>query len=77
MKIAKVTPLFKKCDPESITNYHSISVLPYFSKVLAHIMYNWLYKYLCEEKLLYSKQFEFQNGHSTDHAIVYLVDQIY
>ena len=40
-------------------------------------MYNRLYKYLCEEKLLYSKQFGFQKGHSTDHAIVNLVDQIY
>ena len=40
-------------------------------------MYNRLYKYLCEEKLLYSKQFGFQKGHSTDHAIVHLVDQIY
>ena len=32
---------------------------------------------MCEEKLLYSKQFGFQKGHSTDHAIVHLVDQIY
>ena len=27
--------------------------------------------------LLYSKQFGFQKGHSTGHAIVHLVDQIY
>ena len=40
-------------------------------------MYNRLYKYLCKEKLLYSKQFGFQKGHSTDHPIVHLVDQIY
>ena len=32
---------------------------------------------MCEEKLLYSKQFGLQKGHSTDHAIVHLVDQIY
>ena len=31
---------------------------------------------MCEEKLLYSKQFGFQKGHSTDHATVHLVDQI-
>ena len=68
MKIAKVIPLFKNGDPENITNHHPISVLP---------CYNRLYKYLCEEKLLYSKQFGFQKGHSTDHAIVHLVDQIY
>ena len=77
MKVAKVIPLFKNGDPENITNYRPIYVLPYFSRVLEHIMYNRLYKYLSEEKLLYSKQFGFQKGHSTDHAIVHLVDQIY
>ena len=74
MKIAKVIPLFKNGDPENITNYHPISVLPCFSKVLERIMYNRLYKYLCEKTLLYSKQFGFQKRHSTDHTIVHLVD---
>ena len=32
---------------------------------------------MCEEKLLYSKQFGFRKGHSADHAIVHLADQIY
>ena len=42
-------------------------------------MYNSLYKYLIEYNILYSKQFGFQgfqNGHSTDHAVVQLADQI-
>ena len=39
-------------------------------------MHNRLYKYLIENNTLYSKQFGFQNGHSTDHAVVQLVDQI-
>ena len=74
MKIAKVIPLFKNGDPKNITNYRPISVLPCFSKVLKRIMYNQLYKYLCEEELLNSKQSVFQKGHFTDHAIVNLVD---
>ena len=40
-------------------------------------MYNQLYKYLCEEKLLYSKQFGFQKGYFKDHAIAHLVDQMH
>ena len=40
-------------------------------------MYNQLYKYLCKEKLLFSKQSGFQKGHTTDHAIVHLADEIY
>ena len=77
MKIAKLTPLFKNGDPENITNYGPMSVLSYFCKVLERIMYNRLYKYLCEQKLLYSEQFGFQEDHSTGYAIAHLVDHIY
>ena len=40
-------------------------------------MYNRLYKHLSNLKILYSKQFGFQKGHSTDYALLQLVDQIY
>ena len=36
-----------------------------------------MYKYLATEKNLYPKQFGFQRGHSTEHAIVKLANQIY
>ena len=39
-------------------------------------MYNHLYKYLIDNTILYKKQFGFQEGHSTEHVIVQLVDQI-
>ena len=39
-------------------------------------MYNRLYKYLTGNSILYKKQFGFQEGHSIEHAIVQLVDQI-
>ena len=45
--------------------------------MLKHIMYRRLYSYLQENKILYSKQFGFQIGHSTDHSIIQLVEQIY
>ena len=40
-------------------------------------MRNCLYKYLAAEKMLYSKQFGFQTGNSTEHAILKLSYQIY
>ena len=39
------------------------------------IIHNRIYSYLVNEKILYSKQFGFQKGHSTEHAIAQLVDQ--
>ena len=77
MKIAKVTPVFKGGDSADLSNYRPISVLPCFSKILERLMYNRLCKHLSNSKILYPKQFGFQKGHSTDHALLQLVDQIY
>ena len=77
LKIAKVTPVYKSGDSSSLSNYRPVSVLPCFSKMLEHIMYTRLYNHLQENKILYSKQFGFQRGHSTDYAIIELVEQIY
>ena len=54
-----------------------------FSKVVTVLnwetidQYQRICKYLQENKLLYPKQFGFQFGHSTDHAIIQFVDQIF
>ena len=40
-------------------------------------MYNRLYKYLTDQKILNSQQFGFRKVHSIEHAIAQLVDQIY
>ena len=39
-------------------------------------MYNRLNTFLCEKNILYEKQFGFQTAHSTDHAIIQLVNEI-
>ena len=77
LKIAKVTPIHKAGNSSNVSNYRPISVLPCFFKMLERIMYNRLQKYLKDQNIMYDKQFGFQTGHSTDHAIAQLVDQIY
>ena len=52
-------------------------MIPCFSKMLENSMYTWLYNYLQENNILYSKQSGFQTGRSTDHVIVQLAEQIY
>ena len=44
---------------------------------LERIIYNRVYTYLQENKILCYKQFVFQAGHSTDHVIIQLLDQIF
>ena len=77
LKIARVILLYKAGDPTNISNYRPISVFPCFFKILERIIYNRLHKYLTATKKLYPKQFGFQGGHSTEHAIVKLVNQTY
>ena len=76
LKISRVTPIYKANDVNEIGNYRPISVLPCFSKILGRIIYNRLFKYLTTNEILYKKQFGFQKGHSTEHAIIQLIDQI-
>ena len=59
MKIAIVSSIFKTGDTADINNYRPISVLPCFSKILERVMYNRLYKYLTDQKILHSQQFGF------------------
>ena len=77
LKIAKVAPIFKAGNNAELSSYRPISVLSCFSKILEHVMYNCLSKYLLDLNILYKKQFAFQKGYSNDHAIVELVDQIH
>ena len=65
LKIARVSPIYKAGDSGDLTYYRPISVLPCFSKIIERIMYNCLFSHVFQEKILYSKQFGFQSGHST------------
>ena len=74
----KITPIFKSGENEFLTNYGPISVLPSFSKILERIMYNRLeYEYLTKNNLLFDKQFGLRKGHSTENALIELVNRIY
>ena len=77
LKIRKVTPIYKASDSSDLGSYRPISALPCFSKILERIIYNRVYTYLQENKILYYKQFGFQGGHSIDLAIIHLLEQIY
>jgi hypothetical protein len=77
LKTAKVTPIYKTGDPSDVSNYRPISVLTCFSKILERAMYNRLYSFLTINNILYDKQFGFKSGHSTNHAIIHLVQEIF
>ena len=76
LKIAKVTPIYKKDEKTDLGNYRPFSILPCFSKILERLMYNRFFKCLRKYNILYDKQFGFRNSHSTEYTIIELIDKL-
>ena len=76
LKLAKVIPIFKSGDKQDISNYRPISILSLFSKVFKKTMYNHLNNFIDANKILYKYQFGFRKSHSTNHAIIPLVEKV-
>lgn len=76
LKTAKITPVHKKEEKNIFSNYRPISNLPVFSKILERIISDKITKHLQSNKLLAASQYGFRNNHSTDHAIVELIDRV-
>ena len=76
LKLARVIPVYKCNDKQTLSNYRPISILTLFSKVLETVMYKSISKFLDSYSLIHDRQFGFRNNHSTTHAIITLVNKI-
>jgi hypothetical protein len=76
LKLAKVTPIYKKDNAELLGNYRPVSVLPIFGKIFEKIIYSRLYSFLTTEGILHEKQYGFRRGHSTSQALNYSVELV-
>ena len=77
LKQAVITPIHKQGNRHIVDNYRPISVLSVFSKIFEKLMYQQLYNYLIQNNILYLHQYGFQQGHSTDHALIAVTNYIY
>lgn len=76
LKIARVIPIFKSGDPQLLSNYRPVSVLPTFSKIFEKVMYARLISYVTRFSILFEHQFGFREGYSTGLAMNHLVDSL-
>ena len=76
LKMAKVTPIYKKDNSERLENYRPVSVLPVFGRIFEKIIYTRLYSFLTTQGILHEKQFGFRQAHSTSQALNYSVELI-
>ena len=73
LKIADITPIFKKDDPLDKTNYRPISILPTVSKIFERILFNQLQ--LFSNKFLSPLLCGFRKGYSTQYALINLLQK--
>ena len=76
LKIGRVTPIYKKGNPDDIGNYRPVSTLPIFGKFFEKVIYNRLYSFATSQNILNENQFGFRKSHSTSHAVNYSISII-
>ena len=76
IKLAKITPIYKQGNKNEVSNFRPISILPFFSKLFERVMYDRLYSFINQNKILYPFQHGFQREHSTFMSLLDIQDKI-
>uniref|UniRef100_A0ABM0MRJ7 RNA-directed DNA polymerase from mobile element jockey-like n=1 Tax=Saccoglossus kowalevskii TaxID=10224 RepID=A0ABM0MRJ7_SACKO len=76
LKLATITPVYKKGSALDVGNYRPISILPVFSKIFESAVNHQLLGFLNKFNILLSSQYGFRKKYSTALALVDLVSDI-
>ena len=76
LKVAKVTPIYKKGPKTDPGNYRPISVLPIIGKVFEKVVNNRLVEFLELNNILSKDQYEFRKKYSTKLSLINLVNTL-
>ena len=76
LKQAKVTPVYKSGDETDPGNYRPISLLSIFNRIFEKLMYQRLKNFLDKNDIFFKSQYGFREKHSTQHAVIDIVDII-
>ena len=76
-KEANVTPVHKKKDKQTVTNYRPISLLPIFAKLFERLVFKNMYNYFKQNNLITKNQSGFTPGDSGTNQLLSLVHDIH
>ena len=74
--MSKIIPIFKADDETDTSNYRPILLLSNFNRIFEEIMFDRMRDLIEKRSLLYSSQYGFRQAHSTQHAILDMVETI-
>ena len=77
LKHAKVIPVYKGEDETLHENYRPISLLPIYKRLFEKLLYRRLIKFIDKNDILYDLQYGFRNKHSTQYAILDIVNTVH
>ena len=76
-KHSLVHPIFKSGDPDLISNYRPISIVPVMSKIVERVVQRQLSAYMSDNHLLSLSQHGFRSRHSTETALLSVTNHIF
>jgi hypothetical protein len=76
LKMAKIIPIFKHGDSLDANNYRPISLLSNFNKIFEKLMCKRMESFIEASNILSSSQYGFRKAHSTQHAVLDLLNVI-
>ena len=77
MKNAVIIPIHKKENPDEISNYRPISILPTLSKIFERSAVDQLVEYLEKNNLLSKNQHAYRKQHSTVTCLMEVINHVY
>ena len=75
--MAKDIPIFKSDDETDPNNYRPISLLSCFNRIFGKLVFKRLKSFIEERKIIHSSQYGFRQGHSTEHALLDIVNAVH
>ena len=76
LKLAFISPVYKKGDVKICENYRPISITPMFAKLFERILLNQVNEFMQKEKILNGTQFGFQKHKSSTDAVLHLIEAL-
>ena len=76
LKLAFISPVYKKGDVKICENYRPILITPIFAKLFERILLNQVNKFTQKDKILNGTQFEFQKHESSTDAVLHLIEAL-